>query len=69
MAAYPIRHDVKATVDRLPRQGMTMSEVLRQRAVDTAAEMLVMGAYGHSRLRERMFGDTRSMLAEFACRC
>jgi nucleotide-binding universal stress UspA family protein len=31
--------------------------------VDIAADFVVMGAYGHSRLRERVFGGvTKSML-------
>jgi nucleotide-binding universal stress UspA family protein len=65
VAAYLARHGVKVTVDRLPNQGMSVAEVLRRHASDTAAELLVMGAYGHSRLRERIFGGTtRSMLEE-----
>lgn len=65
VAAYLARHGVKVTVDRLPSQGMSVAEVLRRHAVDTAAELVVMGAYGHSRLRERIFGGTtRSMLEE-----
>lgn len=64
VAAYLARHGVKVTVDRLPSQGMSVAEVLSRHAVDAAAELLVMGAYGHSRLRERIFGGTtRSMLA------
>lgn len=64
-ATYLARHGIKVTVDRLPRSGRTVADVLRRHAVDTAAELLVMGAYGHSRLRERMFGGvTKSMLDE-----
>ena len=63
VATYLARHGAKVTVDRLPSQGKTIASVLRQHAVDTAAELLVMGAYGHSRLRERIFGGvTKSML-------
>ena len=63
VATYLARHGAKVTVDRLPSQGKTVASVLRQHAVDTAAELLVMGAYGHSRLRERIFGGvTKSML-------
>jgi nucleotide-binding universal stress UspA family protein len=64
-ATYLARHGVKVTVDRLPSQGRTVASVLRQHAIDTSAELLVMGAYGHSRLRERIFGGvTRSILDE-----
>jgi nucleotide-binding universal stress UspA family protein len=63
LAAYLARHGVKVTVDRLPREGNSVANVLRRHATDTAAEMIVMGAYGHSRLRERIFGGvTRSMI-------
>ncbi|MEW9612858.1 universal stress protein [Shinella sp. S4-D37] len=65
LATYLTRHGVKITVDRLPSQGGTVAETLRRHAVDTATDMLVMGGYGHSRLRERIFGGvTRSILEE-----
>lgn len=64
-AAYLARYGIKVTVDRLPSSGHTIAAVLRRHAIDTSAELLVMGAYSHSRLRERIFGGvTRSMLDE-----
>ena len=63
VAAYLSRHGVKATVERLPNEGRTVATVLGRYARDFDAEILVMGAYGHSRLRERIFGGvTKSML-------
>ncbi len=63
VASFLARHGVKVTIDRLPSGNHSVADVLRRHAVDTGAEMLVMGAYGHSRLRERIFGGvTRSML-------
>ncbi|MDG4881862.1 universal stress protein [Mesorhizobium sp. WSM4884] len=65
VAAYLVRHGVKVTVDRLPSSDHSIAVVLRQHAVDTGAELMVMGAYGHSRLRERIFGGvTKSMVEE-----
>lgn len=62
-AAYLARHGVKVTVERLPREGHSVADVLRRRATDFDADMIVMGAYGHSRLRERILGGvTKSML-------
>lgn len=62
-AAYLARHGVKVSVERLPSETRSVAEVLRRRAIDFDADMLVMGAYGHSRLRERIFGGvTKSML-------
>jgi nucleotide-binding universal stress UspA family protein len=65
IAAYLARHGAKVTVDRLPSQDRSVAEVLNRHALDCAAELLVMGAYGHSRLRERILGGTtRSVLAK-----
>ncbi|RWB26009.1 MAG: universal stress protein [Mesorhizobium sp.] len=62
-AAYLARHGAKVTVDRLPSFNRSDAEVLRQHAIDVSADLVVMGAYGHSRLRERIFGGvTKSML-------
>ncbi|WP_163268948.1 universal stress protein [Chelativorans alearense] len=64
-AAYLARHGAKVTVDCLSSQGHSTAEILRRHAVDCAADLLVMGAYGHSRIRERIFGGvTKSILAQ-----
>ncbi|TIQ06062.1 MAG: universal stress protein, partial [Mesorhizobium sp.] len=64
-AAYLARHGVNVTVDRLPSSNHSVADVLRRHAVDIAADLMVMGAYGHSRLRERIFGGvTISMLED-----
>ncbi|BAV51086.1 universal stress protein [Mesorhizobium sp. 113-1-2] len=62
-ATYLARHGVKVTVERLTSSNHSVADVLRQHAGDVAAELMVMGAYGHSRLRERIFGGvTKSVL-------
>jgi len=67
VATFLARHGVNVTVDRLPSENHSVANVLRRHAVDTDAQMLVMGAYGHSRLRERILGGvTRSMLEDAA---
>ncbi|MCO5162645.1 MAG: universal stress protein [Mesorhizobium sp.] len=64
-ATYLARHGIKVTVDRRPSQGRSIASVLRQHAIDTSAQLLVMGAYGHSRLSERILGGvTRTMIDE-----
>jgi nucleotide-binding universal stress UspA family protein len=63
VATYLARHDVKVEVDRIASSGRAVDEVLLQHATDKGADLLVMGAYKHSRLQERLFGGvTRSML-------
>ncbi|MDH6231863.1 nucleotide-binding universal stress UspA family protein [Mesorhizobium soli] len=63
IAAYLARHDIKVVVDRLPSAGVAIADVLRRHARDIAADVVVMGAYGHSRMRQRIFGGvTRAMI-------
>lgn len=58
-----VRHGVKAEVSVLAKTLPRVSEVLARQARDFDAELLVMGAYGHSRFREAILGGaTRDML-------
>ncbi|MER8522571.1 universal stress protein [Mesorhizobium sp. M1076] len=56
IAAYLTRHGAWVSVDRLASAGKPVATVLAQHAIDTSADMIVMGAYGSRRLRERLFG-------------
>ncbi|MER8786918.1 universal stress protein [Mesorhizobium sp. M0983] len=56
IAAYLTRHGARVSVDRLPSAGKPAATVLAQHAIDMSADMIVMGAYGNRRLRERLFG-------------
>ncbi|WP_457812794.1 universal stress protein (plasmid) [Sinorhizobium meliloti] len=49
VAAYLARHGIDVTVDALPSAGRSVAQVLQRHANDVAADMIVMGAYGHSR--------------------
>ena len=58
-----VRHGVKAEVAVLAKTMPRVSDVLCRHCSDKDAEMLVMGAYGHSRFRESIMGGaTRNML-------
>jgi nucleotide-binding universal stress UspA family protein len=58
------RHGVKATVEAMPTSGLDVAEALLTRARDLDAGLIVMGAYGHSRLREYVLGGaTRTALS------
>lgn len=60
-----VRHGVKAEVSVLARTLPRISDVLHRAARDLNADMLVMGAYGHSRFREAILGGaTRNMLEQ-----
>src|SRR3990167_5049428 len=58
-----VRHGVHAEVSVLARTRPRFSDVLARHIWDQNADMLVMGAYGHSRFREAILGGaTRNML-------
>jgi nucleotide-binding universal stress UspA family protein len=56
ISLYLARHGVKSTVLRISRGGLYVSEALQSVMVDQGADLLCMGAYGHSRLRELVLG-------------
>lgn len=57
------RHGVTCEIDVLSKTMPRISDVLNRHVSDQGADMLVMGAYGHSRLREAILGGaTRNML-------
>jgi nucleotide-binding universal stress UspA family protein len=57
------RHGIKMTAERLARSEIGAGEALLSHASDLGADLIVMGAYGHSRLREFILGGaTRTIL-------
>ena len=57
------RHGVKAETQGFPTDGMDEGQALMRCADDCGAGLIVMGAYGHSRLTEFIFGGaTRFVL-------
>ena len=65
-AQFLARHDVKCEVAVMTRTESTIAETLGQRAQEMGCDMIVMGAYGHSRLREVLFGGTTRTMLEKA---
>lgn len=64
IAAYLARHGAKITVDVLAGSGQDAADVILKHATDIAADLIVAGAYGHSRLREWFFGGTTRQLLD-----
>jgi nucleotide-binding universal stress UspA family protein len=63
IALYLARHGVKVTVSRYDAPDMDVGNQLLSRAFDLSADLIVMGAWGHSRLREFVLGGvTRTLL-------
>lgn len=62
LALWLARHGVKATAAQ-QHAGFDVGEQILSRAADTDADLIVMGAYGHSRTRELVLGGaTRTLL-------
>jgi nucleotide-binding universal stress UspA family protein len=62
LAAYLARHGISAVVHRLPKEGQAVSDILKRTATDLGADLIVMGGFGHSRLRQRIFGGTTTKM-------
>jgi nucleotide-binding universal stress UspA family protein len=59
------RHDVKIEVERVVSRDIDIANTILSQIANGGADLLVMGAYGHSRLREYVLGGvTRTILAE-----
>lgn len=68
LSQFLSRHGVTAEITVLSKTMPRISDILMRHAIDGQADMIVMGAYGHSRLREAIFGGaTRDMLEEAKC--
>jgi nucleotide-binding universal stress UspA family protein len=63
LAGHLARHDIKIELKRLVRGDMDIADVILSYAADCSADLIVMGGYGHSRLREFVLGGvTRGLL-------
>ena len=64
LAAHLRRHAVKAEVRSMASDSAAVTEVLLAQAREQSADLLVMGGYGHSRLREMLIGGTTRHILE-----
>ena len=63
-ALFLSRHGIGADVHEWPAKGRRVSVALLHAAAELSAAYMVMGAYGHSRLRETVLGGvTRELIA------
>ena len=64
VAEWLARHDVKVTVQRDSAADSDVGGVILSRAADHDVDLIVMGIYGHSRMREMVLGGaSRTLLA------
>jgi len=65
IALHLARHGIAVEVDQSITSEINTADVLLSRAADLGSDLIVMGAYGHARMRETILGGvTRSMLAQ-----
>lgn len=63
IARHLARHGAKVEVRRLSSDGKDVGQLMLSQAASFRADLLVMGAYGHSQVREWVFGGvTRTVL-------
>ena len=59
------RHGIKIDVERVEARDLDTANAILSHLASEGADLLVMGAYGHSRMREFVLGGvTRTILAE-----
>ncbi|BBC73916.1 conserved hypothetical protein [Altererythrobacter sp. B11] len=61
-AAYLSRHGIECEMTEFPREGRSVAQVLADAATLRHASCLVMGAYGHARLIETIWGGVTKEL-------
>jgi len=62
MGQHLARHKVNVEIRRIPRGDIDVADALLSHAADSGVDFMVMGGYGHSRMREFVLGGvTRSI--------
>lgn len=65
IARYLARHGIAVEAEHTEARDITVADAILGRVADEGADLLVMGAYGHARLRETVLGGTtRQILRE-----
>jgi nucleotide-binding universal stress UspA family protein len=63
LVGHLARREISVREEILSAEDLSTSETLLSRAADIGADLIVMGAYGHTRLRETVLGGvTRDVL-------
>ena len=64
IARHLARHQVKVTVDRVMTDQVSVADAILAYVADNGIDMIVMGAYGRSRLREIVLGGVTHELLQ-----
>jgi nucleotide-binding universal stress UspA family protein len=70
LAVYLSRHGVQVSVEKIPAPSSGVADALLNHISDNGIDLVVMGGYGHSRVREFILGGaTRGMLQSMTVPC
>jgi len=64
VAKWLSHHGCKITVQQYPSGGVDIGTAILSRATEVGADLVVAGAYGHSKLRQNIFGGTSQILID-----
>ena len=62
VATWLTRHDCNVTLQQSPSAGQDIGSCILARAGEIGADLIVMGAYVHSRARQRILGGTTQIM-------
>ncbi|MCP1337360.1 universal stress protein [Futiania mangrovi] len=64
ISTHLARHGVKVTLEHRESSGLSIGEALAEAAKGLGADIVVMGGYGHSRMRQMILGGTTRTLLD-----
>lgn len=64
LAAWLSHHGCNVTVSQYPSGGAEVATCIQDRAREVGADMVIMGAYGHARVIQAVFGGTSRTMME-----
>ncbi|MEL7012848.1 MAG: universal stress protein [Pseudomonadota bacterium] len=64
VAAWLTRHGCSVTLAHYPSGGVELGTSILSKAAELGCDTIVMGAYGHSRMRQALFGGTTRTVLE-----
>jgi len=64
VARWLSHHGCKVNLQQYPSGGEEIGVCIKRRATEAGAGLVVMGAYGHSRMRQAVFGGTTRSMVE-----
>lgn len=67
LAQHLARKGIETVLTELPLGKEGVAKILNRHAESSGAELMIMGGFGHSRLREFLFGGVTVYLTEHAC--